>query len=352
MRASGLKASEIEDVMEIDEDEPQETGQKVRKTIESADFFIRNDSDHVDQLNAPSLRFLDLIFGVGVITPTFAESAMAVARDSAAGSACLSRQVGAAVYNEKKELLGTGCNDVPKFGGGLYSESDIKDNRCFSWKGKICHNDSEKNKLAKKIFDICTDILLEDTHEDIVVKRVNKAGLGSIIEFSRAVHAEMDAIVSVARDGKGFLRKGFLFCTTFPCHNCARHIVAAGISEVYYIEPYPKSLATTLHEDAISTDLSARGHKCLFLQFEGVSPGNLVKLFATGKPRKEGGRLIIKRKVDAWPVAEMPLDSCSRREELVIHRIAQEPLKSVGSGSGGEASASPAVVVVADNREN
>lgn len=41
--------------------------------------------------------------------------------------------------------------------------------------------------------------------------------------------------------------------TTFPCHYCARHIVAAGIYEVQYIEPYPKSKALQLHADAIET---------------------------------------------------------------------------------------------------
>ncbi|MDN3612645.1 hypothetical protein QWZ16_23945 [Vibrio ostreicida] len=26
----------------------------------------------------------------------------------------------------------------------------------------------------------------------------------------------------------------------FPCHNCAKHIVASGIKRVVYVEPYPK----------------------------------------------------------------------------------------------------------------
>src|SRR3974377_740241 len=54
----------------------------------------------------------------------------------------------------------------------------------------------------------------------------------NLIEFSRAVHAEMEAIISVARTGKAGLMGGTIFSTTFPCHNCARHIVAAGIKRV------------------------------------------------------------------------------------------------------------------------
>ena len=38
--------------------------------------------------------------------------------------------------------------------------------------------------------------------------------------------------------------------TTCPCHNCTRHIIAAGLSSVTYIEPYPKSRAADPHEDA------------------------------------------------------------------------------------------------------
>ena len=45
-----------------------------------------------------------------------------------------------------------------------------------------------------------------------------------------------------------------LYTTTFPCHNCTRHIVAAGISRVVYVKPYPKSLAFQLHYDSISLE--------------------------------------------------------------------------------------------------
>ena len=45
-----------------------------------------------------------------------------------------------------------------------------------------------------------------------------------------------------------------MFVTTFPCHYCARHIVSAGIDEVQYIEPYPKSQAIGLHRDSIEPE--------------------------------------------------------------------------------------------------
>lgn len=59
----------------------------------------------------------------------------------------------------------------------------------------------------------------------------------------------MDAIVSVVCAGNNSLDGCEMFTTTFPCHICAKHIIAAGIKAVYYIEPYEKSLAIELHDD-------------------------------------------------------------------------------------------------------
>lgn len=86
-------------------------------------------------------------------------------------------------------------------------------------------------------------------------RTLRKTAVGQLIEFSRAVHAEMDALMSAGRDGVSTSGTR-LFVTTFPCHYCARHIVSAGVHEVQFIEPYPKSLALNLHKDAITVDAS------------------------------------------------------------------------------------------------
>src|ERR1035441_9924393 len=74
---------------------------------------------------------------------------------------------------------------------------------------------------------------------------LKNSGLFDMTEYGRAVHAEMDALLTCARSGIS-PRNGTLYTTTFPCHNCTRHLVAAGIRRVVYIEPYPKSKATKL----------------------------------------------------------------------------------------------------------
>ena len=71
-----------------------------------------------------------------------------------------------------------------------------------------------------------------------------------------------------------------LYCTTFPCHNCAKHIVASGIERVVYVEPYPKSKALELHNDSISNILEDSSKKVVFEPFEGVGPRRYFDLFS------------------------------------------------------------------------
>jgi hypothetical protein len=122
---------------------------------------------------------------------------------------------------------------------------------------------------------------------------LRKTRIGLLIEFSRAVHAEMDAILSAARAGVSPVGTR-LFVTTFPCHYCARHIVTAGVHEVQYIEPYAKSLAIDLHEDAIETEPDKwkapqpdGTGKVLFRAFVGVAPRLYPRAFLKDRNYKD-----------------------------------------------------------------
>lgn len=77
-----------------------------------------------------------------------------------------------------------------------------------------------------------------------------------------------------------------LYGTTFPCHNCAKHIVAAGLERVVYVEPYAKSKAQKLHGDSVAVgepEDSADGRlpkKVRFDAFVGVGPRRFFDLFS------------------------------------------------------------------------
>lgn len=70
-----------------------------------------------------------------------------------------------------------------------------------------------------------------------------------------------------------------MYVTTFPCHNCAKHIIAAGVKRVVYIEPYPKSKAFLFYHAEISSKPSDE-KRVIFEPFVGVGPQRFVDLFA------------------------------------------------------------------------
>lgn len=90
----------------------------------------------------------------------------------------------------------------------------------------------------------------------------------------------MEAILACSRsnlDATG----STLYSTTFPCHNCAKHIIAAGVERVVYIEPYPKSKALEFHDEAITESRdSVRSGKTLFEPFAGIGPRRFFDLFS------------------------------------------------------------------------
>lgn len=324
LAAKGIEGPASDEICRIDEEEGVAHGQQVRRTVERADFFVRNDGDDTDGLTATVRRHLDIVFGVGVVTPTRHEAAMYTAVTAAASSACLSRQVGAAIYSTAGELIGIGANDVPRAGGGLYGHEDgAGDHRCARQADPVCHNDARKRQLYQDIALALKQekLLARKAPMDRLEATLRDAGLRNLIEYSRSVHAEMEAIISVARGHKAGLVGATMYVTTFPCHACARHIVASGIARVYYIEPYPKSLALQLHDDAITIREDDASGRVAFLQYDGVAPKNMIRLFKVRHERKEGGRALVPDRRRAHPVCRAPMDGFDRREQIVVGQV-------------------------------
>ena len=290
--------SKAEVLIERDELEESSTlGQDVKDAFPLADLFIdgRNKSSYESQIS----RFLQLLFGNVFLTPTRDEHGMYHARSAALRSADLNRQVGAAILTSEGDLIAVGCNEVPKFGGDLYWPGDIGDARDFQ-KGidamaaerlqvlgellerfhrhKLLEKGVSESKLKKLVQD-----LVSGSKKDVL----KGTRVMNILEFGRSVHAEMAALMTAARLGIS-VRSTTLFCTTFPCHMCARHIVASGIKRVVYVEPYPKSKAKQLHQDSISVDSSTSSNDHVnFEPFEGIAPRQYQDIFDPRDSRKD-----------------------------------------------------------------
>ncbi|WP_157745214.1 anti-phage dCTP deaminase [Thiohalobacter thiocyanaticus] len=290
--------NEAESLVEKDEKEVGEDyGQNVRDAFPLADVFISQRKNVDSQIK----RFIELIFGHPFITPTVDEYGMFHAKAAALRSADLSRQVGAVITTDDGEMISAGCNEVPKAGGGSVWEDKVEskqDYRDFKigqdasavMKREIITEIFEKLKTAgwlsqakrrKRPDKLAEDALYSKT--DAPLKDTRAA---SIIEFGRIVHAEMSAITDAARRGLS-VKDANLYCTTFPCHMCARHIVAAGMQRVVYVEPYPKSMAKDLYKRSIQVDGDeADEDAVVFEPFVGIAPIRYISLFEM-PPRKD-----------------------------------------------------------------
>ena len=328
-RRANLKQKELKDIhiyelIDRDSGEELKNGQTVSDTFPKSDFFLRVDSgtNTEDEVK----RFLNLIFGTKVITPTLEESAMYMAASAAASSACLSRQVGAAVTTAKGEILATGWNDVPQFGGGLYVHGPkVTDERCWNHSsGAKCFNQEKKISFAEDLLKVLKEFIPAKKHNDAKNAILSSSKLKGLIEFSRSIHAEMHAILNAGKLSGDKMIGGKLFVTTYPCHSCARHIVAAGIKAVYFIEPYRKSLATELHSDAITESETDHG-KVRLLPFSGVAPSRYLDLFRvpSNSRKNEDGLVVSVEPKDACPRLGKSMEAFHTLEGMVVDSLAE-----------------------------
>lgn len=328
-----MSEPEISQLIDKDSGEELKHGQKVRDTFIKSDYFLRIESVVNNAVKEKLERFLNLIFGSKVITPTIEETAMYHAASAANNSACLSRQVGAALTDSNGEILSIGWNDVPKFGGGLYKSNiidlDSQDHRCWNMGSKGCWNDDEKDLMANELVNILiSEKIVDESKRDLLFLKIRNSKIKSLVEFSRAIHAEMHAIITASQTAGKRVNGGNLYITTYPCHNCARHIIVAGIRKVYYIEPYKKSLTTKLHKDAI-TENESISDKVVILMYDGVSPIRYMDLFKmTSESRKlSTGKKRNYNLKEVTPKSTLSLEAIPVLESKVVEHLEKKGLR-------------------------
>lgn len=137
--------------------------------------------------------------------PNWDETFMRVAQEYAGRSACLRRKVGAVIVRDRHQLT-SGYNGPPR---GLP--------HCAELGG--CERE----------------------------KRGLKTGEG--LWICRAVHAEANAIIQAAKCGPS-IDGGTIYTTLFPCNECAKMIINAGLVEIVAFEDYSNEEAKTYLESA------------------------------------------------------------------------------------------------------
>ncbi len=280
---------EAERLLDKDSAEDADYGQQTRDTFHRADVYVRADGD----AEAEIFRFVDLVMSRPFLPPTEEEHAMFLAYAAALRSADLSRQVGAIVLDARGDIVATGANDVPSPGGGPYWPRrpqywpEPRANGGPDQERGFDSNERERDRILGGIIRKFTGVEAGDDASLVQEYRSQLEGTGvlDLTEFGRAVHAEMAALLACARSSRSTVG-GTLYCTTFPCHNCAKHIVAAGLRRVVYVEPYEKSKARELHDDAIvlvdedANELQPSDPRVRFEAFVGVGARRFMDLFS------------------------------------------------------------------------
>ena len=135
---------------------------------------------------------------------SFNEYFMEIAKIVSKRSGCNRRKVGAVIVSEDKQILSTGYNASPV---GIVD----------------CIN-----------ADRCLRIFSDQAHD---------------LDKCMAVHAEINALAQCAKYGIS-IKGATLYVTTFPCINCMKAIINAGIEEIIYLEDYNDHLSWQLAKQA------------------------------------------------------------------------------------------------------
>lgn len=231
-----------------DSNEGLEWGQTVQKCVDHADFVFSNneqffirvqkekkpDNTKVRKAFEDQIKdYVPLMKGDPHRAPKSEELQIAAAYALSDASRCIKRHVGAVISvsrGDREFCISTGYNENPQ-GTPRCSENGgcKKDEYMDSW-----------FTAQDKLHCPACGQELPDPNID------SRCGCGDALknwlwpyrgmELCTAIHAEERAVLSL---GDRSAENGTLYVTTFPCFQCARMILDAGIGRVVYVEAYP-----------------------------------------------------------------------------------------------------------------
>lgn len=223
----------------------------INKCIELSDIFLtHNGKDYQNnrELINQIVTYLALIRHPGLIPPSPMERVMQIAYTAKLNSGCLSRQVGAVVTNENFSVQSIGWNTVAQGQTpcSLRCLNDLcnrEDEIAYSEfeRGNAKFNESAKNLQSEYKSAIENNYLLglplAYCFKDIHTTTADKQKFNQI--HTRALHAEENAILQLAKYGTQGIQNGKLFTTSSCCELCGKKAYQLGIKEIIYIDSYP-----------------------------------------------------------------------------------------------------------------
>lgn len=220
--------------------------QNIQKCIEIADIHINNPRTDLfghNELRCQLAWYVSLMLHSGLVMPTSTESCMQIAYSVKKNSGCISRQVGAVVTDKNFAIKAVGWNNtaqgqVPCL---LRSAEDLLngfDEEAYSFYEK---NDSKfRAVIEHKFIKLVNADLPHGRNLSFCFKDIQNEVDGEKNQVhTRSLHAEENAFLQISKYGGQPLIGGVLFTTASPCELCAKKAYQLGISQVFYIDPYP-----------------------------------------------------------------------------------------------------------------
>ena len=221
------------------------TNQNIAGCIELSDIHIYNPrSSTIERfsLTEQLVKYVMLIKHPGLITPTHIERCMQIAYNAKLNSGCLSRQVGATITDANYSVKAMGWNEVPEgqIPCNLRNIDDLNKNKDYDIFSIFEIEDTEfSSVISKKCMSLKKLDLYGRSYQYCFKDIYNKIKGEKNQVHTRALHAEENAFLQLAKYGGPGIKGGNLFTTASPCELCSKKAYQLGIKNIYFIDPYP-----------------------------------------------------------------------------------------------------------------
>jgi deoxycytidylate deaminase/dephospho-CoA kinase len=220
--------------------------QNIQACIEVSDIHIHNSknsqythNDLVSQL----AWYVTLMMHPGLVMPTSIENCMQMAYSAKQSSGCISRQVGAVVTDDTYSVKAVGWNSTPQgqIPCLLRSAEDLIEGRNKSdFSEYELKNPIFREALTSKYSNLIATNKSSNRNLSFCFKSIQNEIEGEKNQVhTRALHAEENAFMQIAKHGGQKLSGGILFTTASPCELCAKKAYQLGVKKIVYIDPYP-----------------------------------------------------------------------------------------------------------------
>lgn len=240
-----------------DKDEKNESGQQITLCYQMADIIVLNEkniptkeSGTFNSLKSIVEKYLNYIEHNNVFEPDEMETLMTMAYANSMRSSCSQRKVGALIIDDYGNVFSSGFNEVP-----------VSKRSCRYEYGK-CYRKYLRENINKELNKELNDEELTNKVSEIIKNN------SKMLDYCRALHAEENAIVNMARLSVSTdFSKSTLYTTTYPCNLCANKIAQVVIKKIVYYEPYPQEEA----KDILNS------HNIKQIPFQGVTYNSYFK---------------------------------------------------------------------------